>query len=74
MQLLYLPPYSLDFNPIEEGFSTMKAWIRRNKDYVRGELSGDPTCDPYTMLWEAVFTAMTPENIAGWYRDLGYVA
>jgi transposase len=26
-RLLYLPPYSPDFNPIEEGFSAMKAWI-----------------------------------------------
>ena len=25
--LLYLPPYSPNFNPIEEGFSVMKAWI-----------------------------------------------
>jgi len=63
MRLLYLPPYSPDFNPIEEGFSIMKAWIR-------------------TMFWEncpviqhvTVFTAMTPENIVGWYRDSGYVA
>ena len=28
--LEYLPPYSPDFNPIEEAFAELKAWIRRN--------------------------------------------
>ena len=28
-RLLFLPPYSPDFNPIENIFSKMKAWIRR---------------------------------------------
>jgi hypothetical protein len=65
MRLLYLPAYSPDYNPIEEGFSAMKAWLRRNRDYVLGELKGDPTCDPHAMLREAVFETMTPENIAG---------
>jgi hypothetical protein len=71
--LLYLPPYSPDFNPIEEGFSAMKAWIRRNKDYILGELLGEDTCDPYKMLWEAVFGTMTLKSINGWYRDCGYM-
>lgn len=29
VKLLYLPPYSPDFNPIELTFNTLKAWIRR---------------------------------------------
>jgi DDE superfamily endonuclease len=72
MHLLYLPPYSPDFNPIKEGFSAMKSWIRRNRDYVLGEMTGGPVCDPYAMLWDLVFVSMTPEKIAGWYRDSGY--
>jgi transposase len=28
--LEYLPPYSPDFNPIEEAFAELKAWMRRN--------------------------------------------
>jgi hypothetical protein len=71
--LRYLPAYSPDFNPIEEGFSGLKAWIRGNRDYVLAELMGDPTCDPYAMLWEGIFKAMTPDKIIGWYRDCGYV-
>lgn len=28
--LLYLPPYSPDYNPIEEFFSVLKAWLKRH--------------------------------------------
>jgi hypothetical protein len=51
----------------------MKAWIRLNRDYVLGEMTNEPTCDPIAMLWEAVFSSMTVDNIEGWYRDCGYV-
>jgi transposase len=73
IRLVYLPPYSPDFDPIEEGFSSMKMWIRANRDYVLGELSNEPLCDPVAMLFEAVFTTMTPANIEGWFRDSGYI-
>ncbi|KAJ2932941.1 hypothetical protein H1R20_g4170, partial [Candolleomyces eurysporus] len=39
MRLVFLPAYSPDFNPIEEAFSAIKAWLRANRDYVRGELA-----------------------------------
>ena len=29
-----LPPYSPDLNPIEESFSTLKSWIRRNRGLI----------------------------------------
>lgn len=74
MCILYLPPYSPDFNPIEEFFSAMKAWIHCNHNFVRIELSGEPTCDPYEMLWEAVFTTLTPAKARGWFRDCGYLS
>jgi transposase len=32
--LQYIPPYSLDFNPIEESFGDLKAWIRRNWKHI----------------------------------------
>ncbi|KZP22977.1 hypothetical protein FIBSPDRAFT_737944 [Athelia psychrophila] len=73
MRVFYLPPYSPDFNPIEEGFSAMKAWIRSNRDYVRAEMTGELTCDPYTMLWEAVFSSITAAKAEGWFRDCGYI-
>jgi hypothetical protein len=73
MRLLYLPPYSPDFSPIEEAFSAIKAWIHSNRDYVHGELSGKATCDSYEMLWEAVFSAVTIEKAHGWFKDCGYL-
>lgn len=30
IELVKLPPYSPDFNPIELSFSSLKLWIRRN--------------------------------------------
>lgn len=30
VQVIYLPPYSPDLNPIEEAFSQVKSFIRRN--------------------------------------------
>ncbi|KAE9385185.1 hypothetical protein BT96DRAFT_841029 [Gymnopus androsaceus JB14] len=73
MRLQYLPAYSPDLNPIEEGFSVMKAWIRRNRDYLLGELLNEDMCHPIALLWEAVYSTMTPECIEGWFHDSGYV-
>jgi len=36
----FLPAYSPDFNPIETAFSTIKSWIRRNRDFM--SLCNDP--------------------------------
>ncbi|KAE9407707.1 hypothetical protein BT96DRAFT_809048, partial [Gymnopus androsaceus JB14] len=71
--LEYLPPYSPDFNPIKEGFLGIKAWIRANHDYTRVELDGHADCNPYTMLWRAVFETVTPEKAEGWFRDSSYM-
>jgi transposase len=33
-KVLYLPPYSPDFNPIELAFSVIKSWLRRHNDFI----------------------------------------
>jgi hypothetical protein len=73
MHLLYLPLYSPDLNPIEEVFLAIKAWIRANRDYILGETEG-PGCDPYALIWEAVYTTVTPEKAYGWYKHSEYIA
>lgn len=69
----YLPPYSPDFNPIEEMFSCVKAWMRADRDYVHSELTEGSNCHGYRMIWRAVSESVTSEKAAGWYRDCGYV-
>jgi transposase len=32
-KILYLPPYSPDFNPIETAFSALKSWLKRYRDF-----------------------------------------
>ncbi|CAG8551735.1 11571_t:CDS:2, partial [Acaulospora morrowiae] len=32
--VLFLPPYSPDFNPIETAFSVIKAWLKRYRDFA----------------------------------------
>ena len=73
MWLVYLPPYSPDFNPIEEAFSCVKAWIRSHRDEVLVEMDGGLDSHPYAVLWDAVFMSVTLDNIRGWFRDSGYL-
>lgn len=61
--LLYLPPYSPDLNPIEKMWSKIKAILRGAKART------------YEALMEAVakaLSAITPSDIAGWFRHCGY--
>ena len=73
MRLVYLPPYSPDYDPVEEAFSAIKAWIRANRDYTWGELSSEATSDPNEMIWEAVFSSVTPQKAKAWFHDCGYL-
>lgn len=73
MQLLYLPPYSPDFNPIEEAFSCIKLWIHAHRDEVLAQMEGGPTQWPYEVLWKVVFTSVTVDKVHGWFHDCSYV-
>ena len=46
VRLEFLPPYSPDYNPIEEAFAELKAWIRKN--YMLAE-----TYDSFDQFLEA---------------------
>jgi transposase len=61
--LLYLPPYSPDFNPIEQLFAKLKALLRK-----AGERS-------VAGLWNRIahlLEAFTPEECANYFRNVGY--
>ena len=73
MCLLYLPLYSPKFNPIEEVFSYIKAWIHHHQDEVLIEMDRHPGLCPYKVLWQAVFTAVTVDKVYGWVCNCGYM-
>ena len=61
--LVFLPSYSPDLNPIEEAFSKIKALVRKEGTRVR------------EALVEAIgraLAAITPEDAAGWFAHAGY--
>lgn len=61
--LVFLPSYSPDLNPIEEAFSKIKALVRKVGARVR------------EALVEAIgraLAAVTPEDATGWFAHTGY--
>jgi transposase len=63
--LLYLPPYSPDFNPIEKAFSKLKARLRKAAERT---VSG---------LWDAIgrlIDLFTPQECTNFYAAAGYDA
>ena len=63
--LEFLPPYSPDFNPIEESFSALKAWIRRNRELVE---AFDDFGDFLTL---AIEEFMRGKDAHGYFRSAG---
>jgi transposase len=59
----HLPAYSPDFNPIEEAFSKVKAFLRRAQARTDDALRA--------ATWAAL-AALTPTDIAGWFSHCGY--
>lgn len=61
--LRYLPPYSPDFNPIENAFSKLKAFLRKAAARSISE------------LWDAIrdaLDAFTPQECANYFTATGY--
>lgn len=64
-RLLYLPPYSPDFNPIEQLFAKLKALLRK-----AAERSVDA-------LWNRIASllgAFPPEECSNYFRNAGYAS
>ncbi|KAF7337735.1 DDE family endonuclease [Mycena sanguinolenta] len=73
MRCLYLPPYSPDYNPMEPGFSKMKAHMRREGHRFRSATeSSDEKAAVLAELHKAVFS-ITPQDAQGWFRHSGYI-
>jgi len=63
INVIFLPPYSHDFNPIEHAWSKIKAYLRKIKARTFDELFC-ATGDALAMI--------TDEDIRGWLRNCGY--
>jgi len=62
-ELMFLPPYSPDFNPIEMAFSKLKALLRARAERTVGA------------LWDtvgALLPAFTPTQCASFFTAAGY--
>ncbi len=62
-ELVFLPSYSQDLNPIEEAFSKMKNIVRKAGARAREALN--------EAISEAM-SAITLEDVAGWFSHCGY--
>jgi transposase len=64
-KLIFLPPYSPDMNPIEQCFSSLKAWLRRNDVYASSIQSR-------VALMHEASTTVTREDAWAWITNSGY--
>jgi transposase len=64
-KLMFLPPYSPDYTPIEELWSKVKAYLRRVAARSKDSL--------YSALAEAL-ESVTPQDIIGWFQHAGLCA
>jgi transposase len=61
--LIYLPPYSPDFSPIENAWSKLKSILRT---------LGARTYPDLMEALEAAFDEITQEDLKGWFNHCGY--
>jgi transposase len=65
--LVYLPPYLPDFNPIEQSFAQLKAWMRKNQRLA--DLFGHDFEGFIRLALRKVFQG---KDARGHYRACGY--
>ena len=60
-KLIFLPPYSPDYNPIEQAFSSIKAFLH---------------CHPHDLPMMSIVRAcqnIMPDKAEGYFRVAGYI-
>ncbi|KIJ06257.1 hypothetical protein PAXINDRAFT_42007, partial [Paxillus involutus ATCC 200175] len=63
--LVYLPPYSPDFNPIEQAFHSIKMWLHRHEaEAVNPEV--------WPWLIHQATMLISPADVEGWIMNSGY--
>lgn len=67
VQCIFLPPYAPWFNPIEECFGAIKAWIRRNAKRVLADNKLEQA-----IVYHAFREVATAVKCSAWIRHAGY--
>jgi transposase len=67
VRIEYLPPYSPDLNPIEEAFSKIKAFIRRNNDLFQAYEDDGILYDMHEVM-----DIITAYDASGYFIHAGY--
>ena len=62
-RLLYLPPYSPGYNPIERAFSKLKTWLRTAQARTREALEG---------VIQAATDWISEQDAKNWFDHCGY--
>jgi transposase len=62
-ELIYLPAYSPNFNPIEEAFAKLKGMLRQAEARTRDALVG---------LLGEVLSAISAQDARGYFEHAGY--
>ena len=65
VEILWLPPYSSDFNPIELAWSKLKTIIKKHKPRATDELM---------RVLKTAFDEITKKDIRSWFKHDGYVS
>ena len=64
-ELLFLPSYSPDFNPIEQAFSKLKTLVRKHKARTKQALDD---------AIAAALKAINLQDVIGWFSHAGYLS
>lgn len=65
-KILFLSPYSPDLNPIETAFSSIKNWLKKNRNYIEN------CSDPYFALTTAC-AQVTPAMSRSFFQKSLYL-
>ena len=63
--LLFLPPYSPDFNPVEELFSYLKYYLKQHDEVIQA-------LENITPILQSAFDSVTISQCNGWITHSGY--
>ena len=73
MRVMFLPPYSPDYNPIELAFSSIKAYARRHGELSRQDIDQNEDDNyVYLHLYNAAFS-ITSDHASGYFHHCGYI-